>query len=310
MATRGCSWNSIRNKAVSEVGSFRTERSDRSTTHLFAKVYRTFPAAVCSLMHNFRSDWNGRLQPCLDGRQFCASDKTEATATRLGDYMTAGHPAFVSVRQSTGVSRVSPPEKDPFDRQNSSHPLGNIERLVSETSEPSRRISSLASAILDPPFGNRWPLILPKRRALVQPGQPPAAVQPGPNRWRATRPHSPGHGSRREDGRDSDALICEDPTPRPRRPRRRILTGLGLGAAFGCGVGMATHDSEPAGLWACLVIGGLGAGIGAAILGHVARHARLVAATSGRAGPPAGEEYSSTSPTARRTVRIEHRHRC
>ena len=36
----------------------------------FAVVYRNSPAAVYSLMHNFRSDWNGRLQPCLDGRQF------------------------------------------------------------------------------------------------------------------------------------------------------------------------------------------------------------------------------------------------
>ena len=37
-------------------GGFRTERSDRSTTHLFATVYRTCPADVYSLMHNFRWD--------------------------------------------------------------------------------------------------------------------------------------------------------------------------------------------------------------------------------------------------------------
>ena len=32
-------------------------------------------AAVYSLMHNSRSDWNGRLQPCLDGRQFARATR-------------------------------------------------------------------------------------------------------------------------------------------------------------------------------------------------------------------------------------------
>ena len=45
---------------------FRTERGGRRTTHLLAWVYRTNPATVYILMHNFRADWTGRTQPCLE----------------------------------------------------------------------------------------------------------------------------------------------------------------------------------------------------------------------------------------------------
>ena len=47
---------------------FRTKRGGRRTTHLFAWIYRNNPATVYILMHNFRPDWTGRIQPCLDGR--------------------------------------------------------------------------------------------------------------------------------------------------------------------------------------------------------------------------------------------------
>ena len=45
---------------------FRTERGGRRATHLFAVVYRANPATVCILMHNFRPDCTGRIQPCLE----------------------------------------------------------------------------------------------------------------------------------------------------------------------------------------------------------------------------------------------------
>ena len=53
-------WNRTSTRGV------RTERSDGSTTHLFAVVYRPNQATVYILMHNFRPDWTGRIQPCLD----------------------------------------------------------------------------------------------------------------------------------------------------------------------------------------------------------------------------------------------------
>ena len=96
MSTRGCSWKPLATGRLSQGGGVRTERSDRSTTHLVTVVYRNFPAAVYSLMHNSRSDCRRgeRTTSAVSGRTaVCASDMTEATATRLVDYMTAGHQA-------------------------------------------------------------------------------------------------------------------------------------------------------------------------------------------------------------------------
>ena len=65
----------------------------------FIEIFWPPCTVSCTISDRIGTDDSSRVWTAV-----CASDKTEATATRLGDYMTAGHPAFVSFRQSTGVN--------------------------------------------------------------------------------------------------------------------------------------------------------------------------------------------------------------
>ena len=73
----------------------RTERGGRRATHLFAWAYRTISATVYILMHNFRQDWTGRIQPCLDVR-------------RLGARSWVGSSTWTSYRPRMGLRLVLP----------------------------------------------------------------------------------------------------------------------------------------------------------------------------------------------------------
>ena len=63
-------------------------------------VYRVFRAAVYSLMHNFRSDWNGRLQPCLD---VWTSGRLDVTVV-----WTSGRGRIAVIERRDGSSRGNP----------------------------------------------------------------------------------------------------------------------------------------------------------------------------------------------------------
>ena len=82
-------WNRTSTRGV------RTERGGRRATHLFAWVYRTISATVYILMHNFRQDWTGRIQPCLDVR-------------RLGARSWVGSSTWTSYRPRMGLRLVLP----------------------------------------------------------------------------------------------------------------------------------------------------------------------------------------------------------